>query len=241
MGMHQGFIAADVPLDRLVAAINSHVSKLETREARRSLDEMDLEPKNDGWPMAIGERDGKAYILDTSLVLSSAHDLIPALSADLGGAIVVGAGAETTSGSYWLFAARNGKAIRSYWNCYTDMRQPWSKGEPLASEAAQHLEDLDGDGLRAAAASLGLDYDGWSRSGPFLSLFYSAETFPQAGPVAEEFNTFHASVRIPESQQPKPTAIRRDGGGVDLVPAGSPAALAAKPEKKGLFGLFGRK
>jgi hypothetical protein len=201
---------------------------------------MDLEPRDEGWPMAMGERDGKAFILDTSLVLSSAQDLIPALSRDLDGATVVGAGAETTSGSYWLFAARNGETARSYWNCYTDMREPWSRGEPLPSEASQPLEDLDGDGIRAAVASLGLDYDAWSRSGPYRAVFYTADTFPEDGPLTAEFSAFHASVEIPERQQPKPTVIVREGG-YDLVSGGSPDARAGKSEKKGgLFGLFRR-
>jgi hypothetical protein len=137
MGMHHGIIAADVSLDRLVAAINEHIATLEPGDTHASLGELDLEPKDDGWPMAMGERDGKVYILDTSLVLSAGHDLIPALSADLGGATVVGTGADTTSGTFWLLAARDGEAIRSYWNCYTDMRQPWTRGEPLASGAQQ--------------------------------------------------------------------------------------------------------
>jgi hypothetical protein len=239
MGMHHGIIAADVSPDRLVAGINEHIATLEPGDTHASLGELDLEPKDDGWPMAMGERDGRAYILDTSLVLSAGHDLIPALSAELGGATVVGTGAETTSGTFWLFAARDGETIRSYWNCYTDMRQPWSRGEPLASETQRPLEDLDGVGLMAALASLGLDYQGWSRVGPYRAAFYRADKFPEDGPRAADFNAFYESVKIPEAQQPKPVVVMRDGG-YDLVPGGSPWADAAKPEERRLFGLFRR-
>lgn len=241
MGMHHGIIAADVSLDRLVDAINKHIATLEPGEVHATLEEMDLTPKDNGWPMAIGERDGNCYVFDTSVVLSTSHDLIPALSADLDGATVVGAGAETTSGSYWLFVARNGEAIRSYWNSYSDMRQPWSRGAPLSSEAQQPLEDLDGDGMMAALASLGLDFEDWLRSGPYRAAFYTAKQFPEPGPLTAEFSAFHASVRIPDDQQPKPSVVMREGGGYDIVPGGSPLAEAAKPQKKGLLGLFRRK
>jgi hypothetical protein len=242
MGMHHGLIAADAPLDRLLQAINLRTSKLEPGATHASLDEMDLEPKDEGWPMAMGERDGQAFILDTSLILSAAQDLIPALSKDLDGATVVGAGAETTSGSYWFYAAKNGEEVRSYWNCYTDMREPWSRGDPLTSEPQRPLEHLDGDGIMAALGSLGLGYDEWAKAGPYQAVFYTAETFPEDGPLSAEFQAFHASVKIPEGEQPKPTVVVRDGGGYDLVSGGSPQARAAKPEKKGgLFGLFRRK
>lgn len=241
MGMHHGLIAADVPLERLLAAINQHASELRPGPTHASLDEMDLEPKDEGWPMAMGERGGHAFILDTSLVLSAAHDLMPALSRDLGGATVVGAGAETTSGSYWLFAARQGEAVRSYWNSYTDMREPWSRGEPLPTEAEQPLEDLDGDGLMAAVESLGLDYDGWVQAGPYQAVFYTADTFPDDGPHTAEFKAFYDSVKIPEGERPQPTVVTREAGGYDLVPGGSPQAGPERVKKRGLFGLFKRR
>jgi hypothetical protein len=63
-----------------------------------------LATDDEGWVLAIGERDGRALLLDTSMVFSEEADLILAMSERLG--LVVGAGAETLSGTYWLTAAR---------------------------------------------------------------------------------------------------------------------------------------
>ena len=228
--MHHGVIAAATSPERLVAAMNRRTSELVPGPAHTRLDEMDLAARDDGWPMAFGERDGNAYVFDTSLVLSAEFDLITALAHDLG-ATVVGGGAETTSGSFWLVAARPQKLIRAYWHCHTDMREAWSRGEPLPSEARRPLDSgWDGDGVLSAMRELGFDYEGWARSGPFRELFYSAKTFPAKGPMAAELEAFHARVLIPERARPKPTAVLRSDRGADVVPL--------KTKRKRWFGLF---
>jgi hypothetical protein len=58
----------------------------------------------------IGEPDGQAFLLDSSMVLSDCPEMLVAMSARLG--TVVGYGAETVSGSYWLVAARDGVLVR---------------------------------------------------------------------------------------------------------------------------------
>ncbi|TMC71243.1 MAG: hypothetical protein E6J13_08065 [Chloroflexi bacterium] len=219
MGMHHGVIAAKASSARLIEAINSPTSRLEAGAPAARLDDIPLEATDAGWGLAFGERAGTTYIFDTSMVLSADFDLIAALSRDLS-TPVVGWGAETVSGSYWFIACRDGELVRGYWQCHMDMRAAWSFDA-----------DLDGAGLEAGARELGFDFADWLKTGPFVALNYEAKEFPKKGPIGEEFSRFHATVRIPEGQQPKIVAVVRSGGKRDDP---------GKPERKGIRGLFGR-
>lgn len=230
MGMHHGVIAAKVPSAKLIDALNSHASTLAVGKAADHLEDLPLDATDEGWGLAFGEREGTTFVFDTSLVLSADFDLIAALSKNLS-TTVVGWGAETVSGTYWFIACRDGDLTRGYWNCHMDMRAPWSRGTELRAEAKQPFNgDLDGDALSAGARELGFDFDGWIKNGPFVALAYEARAFPPKGPIGEEFDRFHAMVRIPEHQQPKPSVVVRTGG---------KSGTSAK-KGKGWRGLFGR-
>jgi hypothetical protein len=233
MGMHHGIVVADTSAERLIATLDALSPTLTPGTRRGNLDDLDLEDGDDGWHMAFGELDGRAYLLDASMLLSAdADDLIEASRAL--GTLVVGCGEETTSGSFWLFAADRGQLLRGYWNCYTDMREPWSMGDPLASESTQPLEHIDGAGMFAALSSLGFDYEAWVDGDDLQELTFDLplEPRPEAGarPIGAALDAFRATVAIPEGQQPKPQVVKRDGG-YDL------ATTAQEPKKKG--GLFG--
>ena len=236
MGMHHGMVAAAVAsADQMIAALNAYLPVLAPGATRGSFDDLTLEDDDDGWHMAFGQHAGRSYILDTSFVLSSDGDALVAASRDLG-CVVIGCGAETTSGSYWLYVADQGRLVRGYWNCYSDMQAPWSKGELLASESSQPLEDLDGAGLMAVLTTFGFDYDGWAGGADLQALTYNpdAEAPTQPGTLAVELGEFRKSVEIPEGKQPKPKVVRR-GDGFDL-------AVSPPSEKKkgGLFGFLRR-
>jgi hypothetical protein len=236
MGMHHGIVAADASADLLVVALNAQHPTIAPGPGRGSFDDLNLEDTDDGWHMAFGEHAGRSYVLDTSMVLSAAGDAVVAASRELGG-VVVGCGEETTSGSYWLFAADNGRLLRGYWNCYTDMTEPWSKGEPLASEASEPIEHLDGAGLMTALESLGFDYDAWAGGTDLRELIYNPsydESPVERGALRDEIEEFRKSVEFPEGKQPKPTVIRREGG-FDLA-----AASPSGKKKGGLFGFLRR-
>lgn len=234
MGMHHGMIAAVGGADRLVAVMDAHNPGIAPGQRRGSIDDL-LDDDDDGWHMAFGERSGRSYILDSSLVVSSEGDAIVAASAELGG-LVVGCGAETTSGSFWFYAADHGRLLRGYMNCHTDMSEPWSKGEPLASEAAQPLEDLDGAGFIAALESLGFDYNAWADGTDLRELIYnpSAEAQAEAGGLSAELEAFRRTVEIPKGKQPKPEVVRRDGG-YNLA-----TTAPSEKQKGGLFGFLRR-
>jgi hypothetical protein len=197
------------------------------------MDGLDLGPFAEGWRLAVGELDERTQILDTSMLLSADGDAIVSVSAELA-TIVVGCGAETTSGTYWLFAAEQGRLLRAYWACHTDMRRPWSTGDPLPSEARHPLEDLDGHGLIAVLAGFGFDHERWSARDDLRELVFEPTDLPAAdGPLSMELDAFRRSVAIPEGQRPSPVVVARDGG-YDLT------TVAPKEKKRGILGFLRR-
>jgi hypothetical protein len=232
VGMHHGIIVAGADIARTVAALNRRKPQLVLGDGQGSLTTLNLEDEDDGWHMAVGELDGKTYILDTSMVLSTDPDAIVAMSADLA-TVVIGCGAETTSGTYWFFAADRGRLLRAYWNCYTDMQAPWSLGEPLPVEQEGSLEDLDGDGLLAALSGFGFDYDRWASGDDLHELTYSPADEPAAdNELTRALEEFRLTVAIPEGTQPELKVVHRDGGyDIATVPA---------QKKGGILGFFRR-
>jgi hypothetical protein len=234
--MHHGIVAAAAPSQDLIAALDAEMPGLRLGTQVGSLDDLNLEPTDEGWTLACGELGGRAFILDTSLLLSADGDIIVAASKALD-TVVVGCGAETTSGSYWLFAADRGNFLRGYWACHTDMYEPWSTGEPLAMEGEVPLEDLDGDGMVAALASFGFDYRAWSSRNDLRELIFTPpleSLSPRQGGISTELEAFRQMVAIPEGKQPRPTVVKRDGG-FDLA-----TKSPSKTKGGGLFGFLRR-
>jgi hypothetical protein len=210
--MHHGILVAMAGFEATVAAVDARMPMLRMGTGRGSLDTLDLEPADEGWRLAGGELEGRTYLLDTTMLLSTDGDAIVDISRELG-CLVVGCGQETTSGTHWLYAADSGNLLRAYWNSYGDMQAAWSKGDPLDSEDRQPLEDLDGDGLIAALATLGFDYERWASRDDLRELTYDpGDADAPAGPLAAELEAFQASGAIPKGKQPKPKVIRREGG-----------------------------
>jgi hypothetical protein len=129
----------------------------------------------------VGERDGGAFLVDTSLVLSDNPDMIVAMSAGLG--TVVGCGAETVSGSYWLIAARDGNLLRFVFVSHAGMTEGLEIGDPLPSEEEHPLVDITGGGVFAAMAAFGLDPSPWLESGPATVVRYDYERPAESGPI----------------------------------------------------------
>jgi hypothetical protein len=181
MGMHYGIVAASGSQADLLAELGRHAGEFIVGDAVGSPFDAELEADNEGWLMAVGELDGKAFLLDSSFVLSSSPDMIVAMSARLG--TVVGCAAETVSGTYELTVARNGDPQRFVFVCHAGMTRGMAMGEPLPTEAEHPIEDLDGDGLFAALAHVGLDATRWLTGGPAFQVRYDATRFPENGSI----------------------------------------------------------
>ncbi|HEX8862541.1 MAG TPA: hypothetical protein VGC06_26305 [Actinomycetes bacterium] len=149
-----------------------------------------------GWRMAIGERDGQAFLLDSSMVISNSADMLVAMSARLG--TVVGCGAETVSGSSWLTAARDGDLLRFVFVQHAGMTRGMAIGDPLASEAEHPIEDFDGEGLLAAMATLGLHARPWLEAGPAAVVDYDGARFPEDGPIEQVRLAHYERYKRPE-------------------------------------------
>jgi len=182
MGMHHGLIAASATQDDLLGSLERFAGDFVLGEAVASPFDIDLHPDDDGWVMAIGERDGRAFLLDSSMVISNAADMIVSMSETLG--VVVGGGAETVSGSDWLTAARAGQLLRFVFVQHAGMTRGMAIGDALPSEADHPIEDLDGDGLFGALAYLDLDAGRWLAEGPALALRYTGARFPGSGRIS---------------------------------------------------------
>src|SRR5918993_2391597 len=192
MGMHHGYLAIEAPMERALEAMGALTGGFTLGAAAAQLEDLDLEDDDDGWQMAIGERGGRTYILDTSMMLGSDPDFVAALSARIAGT-VVGAGAETVSGTFWFAVATSGALRRFHWNGYDSVDEPFDIGEPLAPEIDRPLEDLDGEGLLAASDSFGFALGDWSEHGPWQALTYTAETLPDEGPLGAELSAHLAA------------------------------------------------
>ena len=81
VGMHFGFIGADCDWAALHAALEGHCGALVDQREIAAEDWFDLPRGQDVFHVAT--RDGRVYLLDPSMVLSSSTDMIVALASEL--------------------------------------------------------------------------------------------------------------------------------------------------------------
>ena len=153
MGMHHGFIVARSDWPSLHAALEARCGELDDREEIPPHRWFDLPPGEDVFHVAT--EDGTTYLLDPSMVLSTDPDLVAGLAAELS-CLVVGGGAETVSGTFWLNAADGPDVLRLYFHVLATMTEPFELGDPMPSEATVDWTDVDGDGVLARVRDLGL-------------------------------------------------------------------------------------
>lgn len=208
MGMHFGILVADMEWPRLLSMLQARKKDIVIGEQVASGDEIDWEAKEKGFPLMGGQRRGKAYLLDTSFMLSGAFpDLITDIAAESGKA-VVGCGAETMSGSFWCVAARGGDLLRHFYSCRTALTEPLSDGAPFPTEAEVSLESVDGEGFQKVMLHLGFEYEEWYASGQRFAVTYTAADLmngvapPGEGPLARA-RTAHESTH-PLSPEDRP-------------------------------------
>src|SRR5215469_643084 len=163
MGMHFGFIAAVCDWQTLHAALEVHCGTLEDGGEITGPAWFDLPGGQDVFHVA--EVGGRTYLLDPAMVLSSSSDVIVALARDLG-CLVVGAGGETVSGTFWLTAADRDELKRVYLNVAATLVEPFSLGAPLPSEARVRWDDIDGEGILCRVSDLGFARDVLKRGAP---------------------------------------------------------------------------
>jgi hypothetical protein len=181
MGLHCGYLVATAEPDALLAELSRHAGDFTAGDLVERVADADIDPGQ--FDLLLGGGDGRAFLLDSSMILSDSADMIIEMSNALG--TVVGAGAETVSGSYWLTAARDGELLRHIFVSHASLTRGMAIGEPLDSEEEFPLEDLTGGGVFAAMAEFGLDPTAWLDSGPARVVTFDAARFPDDGAVAD--------------------------------------------------------
>lgn len=246
MGMHFGIVCAELPMTELIARLRRVGGEMLDRGAVSDPNRFNPSP-SEGSAVIAGERDGKAYLMDESLLLSGPEpDLIVAVASLEPKVLVVGCGAETVSGTYWFVAARGSDVIRSYFHCHSDLAQPFQQGAPLVSEQGQPLDgDTDGKGLTAALTSLGFDFDRWFTEGPWNAFLYTgegADAAASSGPLGQAQGEHHARYKLPPGKQPTMKVVTRDATGavVDVSDTGIRLAETGRRRSTGIGGLVKR-
>jgi hypothetical protein len=204
MGWHSGLVVANTSWSALEAVLGPKIRA----QPSRMLVAIDDAERDD---CVGGELDGRAYLSDGLMMISTNGDLIVELSRELG-CLVIGCGAETVSGSFWLFAADHGKRLRIYWACAMELDAALDSG---AWARSIKLEDLDASGMRDALASEGFDFDAWCERGTKRILDLPEDSDLGAGSIADEIDAFRETHRIPAGQQPQPRVVLR-GSGFDV-------------------------
>lgn len=219
MGLHHGYLVADLPWPTLFALLQQRTGRFADRGPIDSIDAVPAQSTDDGWWLAAGEYAGRAYVFDTSWLLSGAEpDLIAGLAAE-SGALVIGCGAETVSGSYYLVAARGRRMLRHFYGCRASLAVPYSEGEPFPTEAQRPIDgDLNGDGLFAALGQFGFDPLAWqdgqyddAHPGYRRLVVYTADDFPPGapprGPLAQAVAEHERLHTLPPERRPLPRVV----------------------------------
>jgi hypothetical protein len=197
MGWHSGIVAARAPWSAFAAALH------------------DVAGIAVGEPVAVrtverdaafgGEYGGRSYALDPLMVTSANGDLVAALARELD-TLVIGVGAETVSGSSWLFVAERDRLLCVHWALTSQLDAALDEGD-WHRELVVH--DLDGYGVYAALERGGFDLGAFlADRGAKLRLLESDERLPY-GAIGAKIEAFCVAHRIPAEQIQKPQIVVR--------------------------------
>ncbi len=215
MGMHEGILAANKSWPDLLNALQKHCGTLQEDGAVAPERWLDLPHGEDAFH--VTSREGRSYVLDPALVLTSSPDLVASISGELD-CMVASIGAETVSGTFWITAAEKGRLVRLHWNVRSSLTQALDVGGPLPSEARIPLEDVDGRGLFAALGDLGLDPAPAITPTSGQRYLWTGATLPASGDLQAQINAHHERFKRPDmgdwTKHIKP--VPRSGGGFDL-------------------------
>lgn len=242
MGMHFGVITTEGTAKELLDALAS----AGTFALGATIASFDDAPEVDAAgekTLIAGEHAGRAYLFDDSLLLSADPDLIADAARRLGRR-VLSAGAETTSGTYFLIAAAGDGLERIHWNGLGLQTEPYDIGEPVAGEPADGLDDLDGQRLTGVLRAAGSDVDAW-RDGGSKVVVEATYGDPVPGPAGAALEAFLATHAVPGGDKLKPIVVQRENGGFDVAAPGSRlpdgTRVGVAERKPGALGrLFGR-
>ena len=207
MGMHFGFIAAELPAAELVAQLDARVPRFNDRGEIESFAEIGSGTHDEGWDVVAGDLDGRGYLLDPSYLLSGMEpDLLAGIAAATD-KLVIGCCAETVSGSFCCLVARGSEVLRHYYHCHSALDAPYSFGTPLPTEGASPLEHINGDGFLALQRHFGFDYERWSKTGPMRRITWTPQWLRDqapspSGPLADAVKQHDQAHQLKREERP---------------------------------------
>jgi hypothetical protein len=215
MGMHHGIIAAWCGWPELRRALEGQAGTLR-EEGGLPQSRWHSLPTGDA-VLHVASRGGMCCALDSLFVLSYDSDLIVTLSRELS-CLVVGAGAETVSGTFWFTAAAEGRLRRLYQDVKTTVTAPFELGPPLPTEQEAPLDHADGKGIISGLAASGFDMDLVAHGTPgFLRVEWPMERFPPKGELrAQEDEHFATHQRSDAGHSMNNLGIVARDGGFDM-------------------------
>lgn len=225
--MHFGILVADLPWSKFFPLLAAKTGRFLDQGPVDAVDDLDLEPTDGGYPIIAGEHQGRTYVLDTSFMMSmTGADFVAELSQETG-ALVVGCGAETMSGTYSFLAVRAGVVLRRYFDCQAFLAEPLDEGDLLPSEEDLALDEEDGKGLIAALSHFGFDFDGWYHGGRRELYLYTADESKSSpergvlinGPLADSLGEHYAEHALAEHERPTIMMFTRDAVTGQIVSA----------------------
>jgi len=228
---NETYLGAKTSSHRLIAALEKRSGACRVGEA--------VEPSPAG--TRFGEHGDSTILFDAEMLIAGASpDMLVALSAELD-TLVAMCCFETVSATCMFFAADRGQLVRAF-STSSALRDPWSLGAVLPSEARASLASPEG--LLEAFLGLGFDLKGWHDRAATCSIEYPEEGFlkwyDEEGPlglraasndhhVAHEipFEVWSKSVRVvtTTTTDPRASFVLKDGSGVGF-------AITTEPPKK---------
>jgi len=218
MSMHFGILVADMPWSKFFPLLAANTGRFIDQGPVENLDDLDLDPTPEGYPIVAGEYDGRSFVLDSSFMMSmTGADFVVELSKQAR-TLVIGCGAETISGSYGFLAVDAGQVLRRYFDCQALLSEPLDEGELVVTEDDLPLEDLDGKGLIAALAAFGFDFDSWYNGGQRQQYLYTVDERNSSeergvlmkGPLAERIDEHNVEYALAEDERPSIMMFTRD-------------------------------
>jgi hypothetical protein len=199
MGMHVGFIVAHCEWPDLRRVLEDHCGPLADKGPVAGPEWMGGE-RGRGL-LHVATQHGNTYVLDELMALSSDSDVIVTLSRELS-CRVIGAGAETVSGSYWFTAATHGKLARLHFDLKSSMTEPFDLGNPLPTEATSPFDHPDGMGILAGIRAGGFNVSILLQGAPNARCYAMTTTqFPAPGELSRQRNEHIGAHKRPDADQ----------------------------------------
>jgi hypothetical protein len=215
MGMHGGFIVTRCGWLDLRRVLEDHCGPL-AEDGTVPQAAWSRLPRGEA-VLHVGVHQGRCYVLDPLMALSSDSDVIVTLSRLLS-CLVLGAGAETVSGTFWFTAASKGRLLRLHYDQKVSITEPFDRGPRLATEDLTPFDHPEGTGILAPVHAGGDDVsmllDGPAEGG--MRFRYAGDRFPERGQLGQKIDEHTRMHLRPDADDWKPAVVRRDNGAYDI-------------------------